>query len=176
MIRHRFDEQLQHDVIDVGPRTYPLKWWHSEETHGYCVRQAMVMFENRWALSIIWGSMNYSDNYEHHGTIPGMRREESQPFVEEPNQVEVGVMSPEPRILKGMDPETLAYFNERYPADPKTIAYMAEDKPTDLACDPFGWLDADAVNRLADAVRVLPSHPADVEAIGEELEARQWDS
>lgn len=169
VIRYRYDEKLRHGVLDVGARTYPVKRWLSEEAFGFKTRQAVIEFENRWGLSIVWSSCTYGDNYHYMGPMPGHREEENQPFVEEPHQVEVGVFSPEPRILPGMDRETVAYFADKYPADPKTVEYMMQDRETALACDPFGWQDAEAVNALADMVMRLPSHPDDIEAIGKEL-------
>ncbi len=174
MIRHRYDERMQCDVLDVGPRTYPLKEWHHSDSYSeHPVRQAIVQFENRWALSIVWSALTYGDNY-HFGF--GRWRDNDGPaeFVEEPQQVEVGVLSPKPRILPGLDRETAAYLQTQYPTNPEAVAYMMEDRPTDLACDPFGWLDAAAVNQLADAVMKLPSHPDDVTALGKELEQEAW--
>ena len=163
-------------LLHVGARVYPVKHWHSSDSYGARVRQAILDFENRWGLSVIWGSMNYSDNYEHHDPVPGIWEKETQPFVEEPETVEVGVFGPEPRVLPGMSAETVEWMRQNQPISDSTAESMMADRQTDLACDPFGWLDAELVNLLADEVMKLPSHPTaeEMKAFGEHLELLKW--
>ena len=169
----RYDKNT--NLLHVGERRYPVQHWRSGDGYGARVRQAILTFENRWGLSIIWGSMNYSDNYEHHGPLGDIWKVETQPFVEEPEKVEVGVFSPTPRVLSGMSPETVECMRQMgSPMSDESAASMTADRETDLACDPFGWCDADEVNTLADLVMTLPSHPDDVDAIGEQLEKADW--
>jgi hypothetical protein len=178
VIRHRYDERLKMDVLDVGERTYPVKVWRHCDEHGHSLRQAILEFENRWGLSITWGSMTYSDNHDHDEWRRRIGREPMHSeFIEEPHQVEVGVFSPVPRIIKGMSRETVDFFNDRYPAESEVREEMMKDRESDLACDPFGYLTDEGVNELADYVMTLPSHPEDsdaVEAIGAVLEELRY--
>lgn len=49
-------------------------------------RQFIVRFESGWSVSVIWGSMTYSDNHDH-GMPPGQRE-----FNETPEQVELAIL------------------------------------------------------------------------------------
>ncbi len=51
-------------------------------------RQFIVRFESGWRVSIIWGSMTYSDNHEH-----GFGRGPYDEFVEQPDTVEVAIIN-----------------------------------------------------------------------------------
>jgi len=165
-------------ALHVGARVYPVKYWRSHDGYGVSTRQAVLDFENRWGLSIIWGSMNYGDNYHHHGPMGDIWEKETQPFVEQPNEVEVGVYGPEPTVLPGMKPETIELMREG--GNPYLTAEAAEsmmaDRETPLFCDPFGWVDDVNLNKLIGYVMALPSHPTDDEKDGirESLEAQAW--
>ena len=50
-------------------------------------RQFRVRFESKWSVSIIWGSMTYSDNHDH-----GFGRPPYAEFVETPQLVEAAVL------------------------------------------------------------------------------------
>jgi hypothetical protein len=54
-------------------------------------RQALVHFENRWQLSVIWGDATYSSNSMFWDDYTHGKR----PFIEEPSVVEVGVIVPD---------------------------------------------------------------------------------
>ena len=96
MIRVIDDHHLQ-----VGDRT----WWGEYLTEGtigaeraakfsrllgyefvFERRQFRVRFESKWSVSIIWGSMTYSDNHDH-----GFGRPPYPEFVETPQRVEVAI-------------------------------------------------------------------------------------
>jgi hypothetical protein len=93
----RFDEARRH--LLVGERRWPLVGCvhhdhiipAAESGLGWPVlhftRQAVIAFENTWGASVIWGTCTYSDNH-HHGGAPSMNPD----FVEEPVEVEVGVL------------------------------------------------------------------------------------
>jgi hypothetical protein len=105
-VKFRWDPDLS--VLWVGERSYPAhftresaqdhipadsEFWQRAPDWRMETRQAMVCFENQWCLSTIWGDATYSSN---HMTL-GPR----QPFMEEPTQVEVGVLFPKDGGLWG---------------------------------------------------------------------------
>jgi len=106
-------------------------------------------FENRWSLSIIWGSMTYSTNKDHpHGNWRGTPAEA---FVEEPNTVEVGIIMPEmqTRPEQVLDVEGLPNWT-----GPKVIPAQEYE----LWGDPIGWVDAEQLRFLVGYVSSLDSH------------------
>jgi hypothetical protein len=106
-------------------------------------------FENRWALSIIWGSMTYSTNKDHpHGNWRGTPAE---PFVEEPNTVEVGIIMPETRVRpkQVLDVEGLPNWS-----GPTEIP----EQEYELWGDPMGWVDAAGLRALVGLVSRFDSH------------------
>lgn len=104
------------NVIDehhlrVGERT----WWgeyHTEEVppndlmlYGWKARQFVVLFENKWRVSVIWGYATYSDNHDMPWyPNPGV-------FNETPMLVEAGVLHADRDGLQP-DGEPYAYIDE----------------------------------------------------------------
>jgi hypothetical protein len=87
--------RLEHpSTLWVGAKAYPAqvysvtKEYSQEELGEWALyrRQARVWFENRWGLSVIWGSGTYSTNDYYRLDIKGL------PFVEEPTTVEIGLL------------------------------------------------------------------------------------
>lgn len=64
----------------------------------FAVRRAVVPLENRWSLSVIWGTGTYSDNHDHMFS--------DAPFTETPEVVEVGIIHPD----GGLYCDPLAYI------------------------------------------------------------------
>lgn len=72
-------------------------WAKTSET-----RVVRGTFENRWSLSVIWGSMTYSSNHDHPSGGYDYRagtRLPVEPFMEEPELIEVAIISPEPYVV-----------------------------------------------------------------------------
>ena len=113
-------------------------------------RQAIVNFENRWSLSIIWGDMTYSSNHDCMFPLPGRERTE---FTDEPDLVEVGIFAPEP-VTKPAQTVTLPAIGE--------LAERSVDFPerqVSLWGDPLAYVDAEALWWLATSlVSRLDSH------------------
>jgi len=106
-----------------------------------CTRQVIVEFENRWGLSIIWGSMTYGDNYDHpHGSF--CRGTEFPDFVDEPLTVEVGIFCPVPKTFPAKSYGPLPFT--------KQTVEMPE-RTTSLWGDPLAYVDAEAL-----CVAVIP--------------------
>ena len=106
-------------------------------------------FENRWALSVIWGSMTYGTNKDHpHGDWRGGPPPE---FVEEPDHVEVGIIMPETRIRPAtkIDVEGLPDW---------TGPTELPEREYELWGDPIGWVTAEQLRFLVGYVSRLDSH------------------
>lgn len=139
-------------VLRVGARRWPLAMWLSADTvtpastlangdpypeRTYCTRQGVVRFENSWGLSIIWGSLTYGSNYDHpHGRF---HRWETTEFVEEPTLVEVAVFIPDAQVGK------------------VGVVSPITKQHSHLFGDPYGYVSAEELVRLADAVAAVPS-------------------
>ena len=162
-------------VTGRARRRLPVsRWDHSDVS--IKTRAAVVPFENRWQLSVIWGGATYSTNHDYMGPIPGWRETENQPFIERPAAVEVGVLCPEPIILPPlMTPETAEVMAEHSPVmraaiDGADRSWLFEERETALWGDPLAYVDADGLVRLADAVARLPSHPSAEQLAGAEFD------
>lgn len=76
------------DLFYVGDRGYPMSEYtaadHDIGVDDYLMRmrRAELTFESGYLLSILWGNATYSSNYETLTTA----------FIEEPTEVEVGVL------------------------------------------------------------------------------------
>jgi hypothetical protein len=149
-------------------RRWPVsRWDHNDES--IRTRGAVVTFENRWALSIIWGGCTYSSNHDYLPADPGWRHVETQPFIEQPALVEVGVLTPEPHSRGPMmtdealdvlrDSEWTTPETRTMLSDPGQREFMLKDQVGELWGDPLSYLDADELLDLADVVVRLPSHP-----------------
>jgi len=106
-------------------------------------------FENRWSLSIIWGSMTYCVNHDHpHGDWRGNTSPE---FVEEPNTVEVGIIMPETRVRPAtkIDVDDLPGW---------TGPSEMPEREYELWGDPIGWVDAAGLRFLVGVVSRFDSH------------------
>jgi hypothetical protein len=141
----------------------PVTTWVHEEDYSLKTRRALVPFENRWELSIIWGGATYSTNHDYYVDHLGLMHpegSESQPFVETPATVEVGVIVPEPITKPApMTAEAAAALREWSPDLPEVPQSMLEPYATRLWGDPLTYVDADQLLLLADVVARLPSHP-----------------
>lgn len=110
----RYDEESSSFVVDEDT-AFPVRffinesyeypedflattnWAHTQET-----RVVRGTFENRWSLSIIWGSMTYGSNKDHPSggyDYTAGKRVDPPPFMEEPECVEVGIITPEPYVV-----------------------------------------------------------------------------
>lgn len=95
------------DLFRIGDRRYPIANRSNEAlplhtTAGeFEFRRVLLKCESGLALSIIWGSLTYSDNHDH----PYLRDE----FVEEPRLVEVGVMSHDGLVRVGDEQAVYGY-------------------------------------------------------------------
>lgn len=150
-----FDEEGQAFVVD-SDFCLPAKFYIHESyeipPHGNyseaISQETRVMrctFENRWSLSIIWGSMTYSTNHEH----PFFFRGQSEPFTDEPNTVEVGIIMPEPFTRPAVKIDFLPSWK-----GPKELpAHEVE-----LWGDPLGYVDAAGVRYLVGVVSRFDSH------------------
>lgn len=108
--------------LQVGDRT----WWGEYSTAGslsseseavarishdlgwtlqYERRQFTVHFESGWMVSVIWGSMTYSDNHDH-----GMPHAGEQELIETPERVEIGILHKDRDGVQGGD--VMGYMDE----------------------------------------------------------------
>jgi hypothetical protein len=80
-------------TLIVAGRPVPWAQVRHEDLLGpdrpFRIRQALVPFENGWAVSVIWGSGAYSDNYGSHW---------DNVFTETPARVEAAVLGPDGMI------------------------------------------------------------------------------
>lgn len=122
-------------------------------------------FENRWSLSIIWGSMTYGTNKDHPWGM--WRRDPNDPppvFVEEPDHVEVGIIIPEPYTKPAWKIDTLAM-----PHWPEGLAPEFPAHEVELWGDPLAWVDAGALRWLIGEVSRFDSHHWRIPTSGPEL-------
>ena len=68
-------------------------------------RQFIVRFESKWSVSVIWGSMTYSDNHDHGFGFPPY-----QAFIETPTLVEAGILHADRERLQP-DGDPYAYID-----------------------------------------------------------------
>lgn len=104
---------IDNEHLQVGERT----WFGEFSTHGSATpemaatmserlgydfdfqrRQFIVRFESKWIVSIIWGSMTYSDNHDH-----GFGRGPYAELVETPETVEVAILHADREGIQGGD-------------------------------------------------------------------------
>jgi len=171
VIRYEADDERGPQLVVTGSaveRRWPAAWWEHYDV-SIKTRAAGVKFENRWALSVIWGGCTYSSNHDYHGVIPGWRETENQPFIEAPATVEVGVMCPEPITLPPlMTPDLADVLRESGSPGMRAAldsaegrSWLFDERETTLWGDPLGYLSADDLLAVADVVGRLPSHPGD---------------
>jgi hypothetical protein len=153
----RYDDEASALIID-DDFALPAKFFINEHHEhpmesmpgGVLVHDTRVFrcrFENRWGLSIIWGSMTYSDNNDH----PWGLRGNHHPFVEEPNTVEVGIIMPEESTRPA----------QHYVLGEGTEHEHQVDMPEytfELWGDPIGWVTAEQLRFLVGYVSRLDSH------------------
>lgn len=85
-------------------------------------RQFVVMFETKWSVSVIWGSMTYSDNHDHGLGFPPFRE-----FVESPTLVEAAILHADREgMQQGDDP--YAYIDD---VRLNQLLEMVSELPTD---------------------------------------------
>jgi len=109
--------------LQVGERDV---WWGEYTTEGsidaetaallgeqmghpfaYERRGFIVRFESGWSVSVIWGSMTYSDNHDHG---MGFMRNDTPPFIETPERVELGILHKDREGVQGGD--VIGYCDE----------------------------------------------------------------
>jgi hypothetical protein len=106
-------------------------------------------FENRWSLSIIWGSMTYGTNKDHPWGMYRCTGDPNPPvFVEEPDHVEVGIIMPEPLVKPAYKIEL-----PEWKGPPEFPEHEVE-----LWGDPIGWVDAPQLRWLIGIVSRFNSH------------------
>lgn len=151
----RFDDDSQSFVVD-DDFALPARFFINESAtipaHGKYdemtseVRVMRCTFENRWSLSIIWGSMTYSTNYDHPWFF---RQEDKRPFCDEPTLVEVGIIMPEPILRPARTLDLLP--NWRGPTE-------IPAREIELWGDPLAYVDAAGVRYLVGVVSRFDSH------------------
>lgn len=158
----RFDRERKVFVVDEAMEL-PAKFFIDEEyeypsglfgePRMLCQKTRVVRcyFENRWAVSIIWGSMTYSINHDHpwgfRDCTTGERSVSE--FVEEPPTVEVGIIMPEEKVIPEKDYSDIPDWH-----GPKTFP----EYTVELWTDPIGWCDAETVRLIVEEVRRFDSH------------------
>ena len=112
----RFVYDQDRQLLKFHGRTLPaIKNWTDQEEEamsdfsartGYIPhvhRRVRIPFENGWQLSVVWGSLSYSDNHDHSmGWTDGrgFGGRPNQEFVEEPREVEVAVLCPPAKAIE----------------------------------------------------------------------------
>ena len=125
-----------------------------EQHHGghkivHEVRVVRAVFENRWALSVIWGSMTYGTNKEHPWGIDYVNHERIYPdFNDDPPLVEVGIIMPEPLVKPA---ETIDLPDWKGPDE-------FPEREIELWGEPMGWVDAAGLRWLIETVSKFDSH------------------
>ena len=153
----RYDEIRKEFVVDDYGVLPVMRYGNDEYTYPIYdgamsgkvqhTRQAVVAYENRWSLSIIWGDMTYSSN---HNTLISYRDDLTE-FTEEPGTVEVGIFMPHPRTVEGVG--------------------MLRSFETNLWGDPVGYVDAGALWFMHHTVMRFDSEDRRVPAEGPYLSA-----
>lgn len=159
----RYDEQSSSFVVD-DDCAFPCKFFINETftyppetfSHGMVLTQETRVvrgtFENRWSLSIIWGSMTYGSNYDHpHGGYDyrAKRKLDPPPFMEEPESVEVAIIQPEPWTREA---RTFGPFRE----GDKPVEFP--EMQIEIWGDPLGYVDAPGLRFLIRLVSHFDSH------------------
>lgn len=157
-------------VLMVGPHELPAKFfihehydypedhaltWHDGHKLSQETRVFRCQFENRWSLSIIWGSMTYSDNHHHPwGTnwcSDGHERIYPE-FNEEPLMVEVAIVTPEPRIVpeQSFTLPAIAELPER--------THTVPEYEMEIWGDVIGYVDAESLWNIVNTVKTFDSN------------------
>lgn len=95
------------DWLCTDTHRWPIMVWRSEnmgDIEGvppHYFRQALLRVESGWDISVIWGSMTYSDNHDH--PYGDWRTREVTEFHEEPALVEVALTQPDHDGVVGGD-------------------------------------------------------------------------
>lgn len=121
-------------------------WASTTET-----RVIRTTFENRWSLSVIWGSMTYGSNRDHPSggyDYATSQRVPPPPFMEEPELVEVGIITPEPYVVPEREIDFPGWTG------PKTWP----EHTVELWGEPLGWVTAAGLRFLARLVPRFDSH------------------
>jgi hypothetical protein len=170
VIRCDYDEDLRRHVLvavaeDGRMERWPVGVWEHDDQEPLRQRRARLDFENRWCLSVIWHGATYSSNHDYHGPLPGWRETESQPFIEQPGAVEIGILIPEPLTMPStIDADTADVMVNRYPGlhpDPdEAKQWLLADREVVLWGDPLGYVNAEGLAAVAHATAGLPSHPS----------------
>ena len=107
-------------------------------------------FENRWGLSIIWGSMTYSVNHNHPWGTNWCSEDHERiypPFVEEPSTVEVGIIMPVEKVRPGYKIELPGWTGpDEFP-----------EQTYELWGDPLGYVDEPQLRWLSGVVASFDS-------------------
>jgi len=155
-------------VLWAGVRSYPARFYRYsmiEQMPGDFrlahpdfprmeTRQAIVWFENQWCLSTVWGDASYSSNNFHRTAHPSVAWE----FIEEPTQVEVGILVP----------DDLAIVHGAVEYDLRSGVVEMPERTTTLWGDPLCYVDVPMFHRVADLVMNLPTDC--------ELPEGEWDT
>lgn len=151
----RYDPTRQAFIVDDGlalPARYRGDDWdhadHTGEDRSHFRRHASIAFENRWRLSIIWGSMTYGSNHDHpYGDWNGAAAPD---FDDDPPLVEVGIMTPTPTIRPAQTFDPLTFGD----GQPITMPEMT----IELWGEPIGWVDAVGLRCIVAEVSRFDSH------------------
>ena len=156
----RFDTDSQSFVVDDDfalpakffiRESYPVPAYSTHPAVSHETRVMRCIFENRWGLSIIWGSMTYGDNHDHpYGGFDYTlrKRMDPAPFVEQPSTVELGIIMPEPITRPEVKIDMPGWKG------PESIP----EHVIELWGDPLGYVDAEQVKFVARIVSRLDSH------------------
>jgi hypothetical protein len=118
--RYMYRQNLPEDAPEMAADP-----WVQQSGYRMYERRCLIPFENRWELSVIWGDHTYSSNYPWPWKAGRIR---SEPFIEAPTAVEVGVLAP--------------WDNERgHP----------------LMGQPLAYVDVEQFNQVATVVSAFPS-------------------
>lgn len=175
------DERFVYDqdrgLFKFHGRTLPaIKNWTDQEEEamadfssrtGYIAhisRRVRIPFENGWQLSVVWGSLSYSDNHDHgrgwtDGRTFGGRPYDANYFEEEPREVEVAVLCPPAKAVETtLDFPALPHPKTGEPLNEATSIPHTRELATwadgDTVC---GYVTPEHLSTIVDYVMTIPS-------------------
>jgi hypothetical protein len=159
----RYDDEASALIID-DDFALPAKFFIKEDPPAFVMsdgrsfehktRVFRCTFENRWSLSIIWGSVTYSTNHDHPWGH-ALSRDRPPEFVEEPERVEVGIIMPEEAVRPAVSilPIIEGIHGSEWVGPTEIPEHTYE-----LWGDPIGYVTAEQLRFLVGYVSRLDSH------------------